>query len=120
MRASLLTAVIVIVLTNLVPAGHAQDAEKIVDQYIKAEGGAKALAKIQTLTLEGTFTSPADGKPGTYTFDTKLPNRYYSELIVGDRALIEAYNGKSAWHQDPVGEFSTLVGAEGAQLEAAG
>jgi hypothetical protein len=120
MRASLLTAVIAIVLTNLVPAAHAQDAEKIVDQYIKAEGGAKALSKIQTLTLEGTFTSQADGKPGTYTFNTKLPNRYYSELIAGDRALIEAYNGKSAWHQNVAGEITTMVGAEGAQLEAAG
>jgi hypothetical protein len=120
MRTSLLTAVIAIVLTNLVPAAHAQDAEKIVDQYIKAEGGAKALAKIQTLTLEGTFTSPADGKPGTYTFNTKLPNRYYSELIAGDRTLIEAYNGKSAWHQNASGEITTMVGLEGAQLEAAG
>ena len=72
---------------------------KIVSDYVKAAGGSKALSKIQTMTLEGTFTNPADGKSGTYTFDTKLPNRYYSELVLGDKNVIEAYNGKSAWHQ---------------------
>src|SRR5712692_7249713 len=95
-----------------------QEPGKIVDQYVKAAGGGKALAKIQTLTLEGSFTSD-DGKSGTYTLDTKLPNRYYSELMVGEKNLIEAYNGKSAWHQNPAGELGTLVGPEGMQLEAA-
>jgi hypothetical protein len=56
---------------------------------------------------------------GTYTLDTKLPNRYYSELLVGEKNLIEAYNGKSAWHQNAAGELGTLVGPEGMQLEAA-
>ncbi len=99
---------------------RAQDAGKIVEQYIKAEGGSKALSRIHTLTLEGTFTNPVDGKTGTYTFNTKLPNRYYSEIVAGDRTLIEAYNGKSAWHQTAHREIATLTGSEGNQLEAAG
>lgn len=101
-------------------AARAQDAEKLVDQYIKAEGGSKALSRIQAMTLEGTFTNPADGKSGTYTFKTKLPNRYYSELVTGDVALIEAYNGKSSWHETASGDIATLTGPEGTQLEAAG
>jgi hypothetical protein len=100
------------------PPALCQEAGKIIDQYVKAAGGGKALAKIQTLTLEGTFTSD-DGKKGTYTLDTKLPNRYYSELLVGEKNQIEAYNGKSAWHQNAAGELGTLVGSEGMQLEAA-
>ena len=95
-----------------------QDAGKIVEQYVKAAGGGRALSKIQTLTLEGTFTTD-DGKFGTYTFDTKLPNRYYAELLVGEKNLIEAYNGKSAWRRNAAGEIGTLVGPEGMQLEAA-
>src|SRR5260370_3806173 len=118
MRTRLLTILIASVLTTEVLPVHAQEAGKIVDQYVKAAGGGKALAKIQTLTLEGTFTTD-DGKSGTYTLDTKLPNRYYSELLVGEKNLIEAYNGKSAWHQNPAGELGTLVGPEGMQLEAA-
>jgi len=98
---------------------RAQDPEKIVDQYIKAVGGSKAISKIRTLAIEGTFTTP-DGKTGTYTLDTRIPNRYYSELVVADQNVIEAYNGKSAWHQTQSGEVATLLGDEGAQLEAAG
>ena len=112
-------ASLVIAAGAAVPA-RTQEPGKILDQYIKAQGGSKALAKVQTLTIEGTLTNAADGKTGTYTFDTKLPNRYYSELIVGDRDIIEAYNGKSAWHQTASGEITTLVGLEGMEMEAAG
>ncbi len=98
---------------------RAQDPAKIVSDYVKAAGGSKTLSKIQTMMLEGTFTNTTDGKPGTYTFDTKLPNRYYSELVVGDKNVIEAYNGKSAWHQSTAGDPGTLLGQEGLQLEAA-
>ena len=98
---------------------QAQEPAKIADQYVKAAGGSKVLSKIQTMTLEGTFTNTADGKSGTYTLDTKLPNRYYSELVLGDKNVIEAYNGKSAWHRTAAGELGTLLGQEGLQLEAA-
>ena len=98
---------------------RAQDPAKIAEQYVKAAGGSKALSRVQTETLEGTFTNPVDGKPATYTFSTKLPNRYYSEFVLGDKNLIEAYNGKSAWHQTASGEISTLLGQQGLQLEAA-
>jgi hypothetical protein len=108
----------VLLCVSCAPLAFSQEAAKIVDQYVKASGGNRALAKIQTLTLEGTFTTE-DGKTGTYTLDTKLPNRYYSELLVGDKTLILAYNGKSAWHQTADGEPATLVGSEGMQLEAA-
>src|SRR6266436_3593767 len=118
MRTRLLTILIASVLTTEVLPVHAQEAGQIVDQYVKAAGGGKALARIQTLTLEGTCTTD-DGKSGTYTLDTKLPNRYYSELLVGEKNLIEAYNGKSAWHQNAAGELGTLAGPEGMQLEAA-
>src|SRR6266436_6979434 len=118
MRTRLLTILIASVLTTEVLPVHAQEAGQIVDQYVKAAGGGKALARIQTLTLEGTCTTD-DGKSGTYTLDTKLPNRYYSELLVGEKNLIEAYNGKSAWHRNAAGEIGTLVGPEGMQLEAA-
>jgi hypothetical protein len=98
---------------------QAQDPAKIVADYIKASGGSRALSKIQSETLEGAFNNPSDGKPSTYTFSLKLPNRYYSEFVLGDKPLIEAYNGKSAWHQSPSGELSTLLGQQGQQLEAA-
>jgi hypothetical protein len=97
----------------------AQEASKIIEQYAKAAGGSKALSRIQTLTLEGTISATDDGKPGTFTLDTKLPNRYYSEIMMGDRHLIEAYNGKSAWRQDASGSIATMLGPDAIQMEAA-
>ena len=94
---------------------HAEDASKIVDRYIKAAGGAKAISSIQTLAIEGTMAGV-----GTFTFDTKLPNSYYSELVAGDKSWIEAYNGKSAWRENGAGEVATFLGEESSQLEATG
>jgi hypothetical protein len=119
MRAYLLPTIIALIPACIPAPAHAQDAGKIVDQYIKAEGGSKALSKLNTLTLEGTFANAANEKAGTYTLIAKQPNRYYSELVDADRISIEAYNGKSAWRQH-AGELGTLVGPEGAELEAAG
>jgi hypothetical protein len=97
-----------------------QTPEAVVEQNVKAQGGAKTLSRIQTVAIEGNFTRTSDGKTGTYTFNTRSSNRYYSEIVSGGQVLIEAYNGKSAWHQTPNGEVGTMVGPEGAQLEAAG
>ncbi len=113
-----ITLIALLLTAGSYPARAQEEPGKVVDQYVQAAGGGRALAKIQTLTLEGNFTSD-DGKTGTYTLDTRLPNRYYSELLVGEKNLIEAYNGKSAWHENAAGELGTLVGPEGMQLEAA-
>jgi hypothetical protein len=102
MRTRTLIASVALSTTLVAIPARAQDPEKIVDQYIKAVGGSKAISKIRTLTVEGTFTTP-DGQTGAYTLDTRLPNRYYSELVLADQNLIEAYNGKSAWHQTQSG-----------------
>lgn len=112
-------ALLAVALVSAPGSARAQDPAKIAEQYVKAAGGSKALCRVQTETLEGTFTNPVDGKPATYTFSTKLPNRYYSEFVLGDKNLVEAYNGKSAWHQTASGEISTLLGQQGLQLEAA-
>jgi len=102
-----------------VPDSHAQDASKVIDQFVKAAGGRKALSRIQNLTLDGTAQSAADQPAGTYTFITKLPNRYYAEWRSGGKTSIEAYNGKSAWHQSETGELATLLGQDAVQIEAA-
>jgi hypothetical protein len=126
------SAILVIFLLAIAAPSQAQDANKIIDQYQKAAGGSKALSKILSLTIEGTFTSADGAKSGSYTFDIKSPNRYYSELNVEsgvsvDAAqakleahhLIEAYNGKSAWHEDANGAVSSLLGPEALQMEDA-
>ena len=119
MRTRVFSLPLIFLLACLAAPLRAQDATKILNQYVQASGGARALSKIQTLTLEGTVAAQNGGKPGAYTFDVKSPNRYYSEMVMGDQGWIEAFNGKSAWHQNAAGEISTLVGPEGLQVEAA-
>lgn len=105
----------------LVIAGvcSAQNASKIVDEYLKAAGGRKALTKIQTELIDGTIQATGDATPGTYTFRVKLPNRYYTEFRAGGKTWIEAYNGKSAWHQPESGQIATLLGPPALEMEAA-
>jgi hypothetical protein len=102
------------------PRLAAQEAQKIIDQYRKAVGGGKTLDHLQTLSLDGTIPANRDGQPGTYTFKVKQPNRYYVEIRKDGQTLIEAYNGKSAWHATGNRETATLLGEEALQMEAAG
>jgi hypothetical protein len=97
----------------------AQDAQKIIDQYLKASGGSKLISHVQTLAIDGSINSGGDASSGTYTAMFKQPNRYYTEARSGGKTLIEAYNGKSAWHQTESGEINTLLGPQAVQVEAA-
>jgi hypothetical protein len=119
MRTLLSILVVPVLCAGLGTPASAQSASHIVNQYVRAAGGAKAISRIQTLAIEGTFTNPSDGKAGTFTLNTKSRNRYYSELIAGDKSWIEAYSGKSAWHENGDGEIATFLGQESSQLEAA-
>src|SRR5882762_562945 len=68
---------------------RSQDAQKIVDQYIKAAGGSRALSKATTVIIEGTFHT-SNGKNGTYALNNKLTKGSYSELVIGEVSLIDA------------------------------
>jgi len=102
-----------------VSASLAQEPGRVIDQYVKAEGGKGRLSKMRTLSLEGTLTRSSDGKSGTFTLDTKYPNRYYLELLIGEQPEILAYNGKSAWQMNAAGEARTLLEQDAQQMEAA-
>ena len=98
---------------------RAQEASKIIDQYVKAAGGSKNLSKIQTILIDGSVQNSGDAQNGTYTLRLKTPNRYYTEVRDGGKTAIEAYNGKSAW-QSQSGQIATLLGPQALELEAAG
>lgn len=96
----------------------AQDADKIVDHYVKAIGGRAKLSKIRTISMEGTFSRASNDRTGAFTLDTKAPNRYYLELLAGEHPEILAYNGKSAWQTTATGEPATLLEQDALQVEA--
>ncbi len=90
----------------------AQTPQKIIDDYLHAEGGAKALAKIQTLTIAGNLREDASDTSGSYSLITKAPNKFYSEILIEPQHTISAYNGMSAWSQDAGGTPHTLTGTD--------
>jgi hypothetical protein len=98
--------------------GLAQDPQKIIQQYVKAAGGSKALAQVRTLALQGSLQAQGEAPGGTFTFETRQPNRSYLEIISGETRLIEAFNGKSAWRETHSGQPQTLLGPEGIEIEA--
>ena len=119
MRRSLRFSILTLGLLGLAPFSRAQDANKIIGEYVKAIGGSKALSKEKTVAIEGTLTRASDGKTGTFTMQTKLPSRFYLELMTGERPEILAYNGKSAWEENAAGELATLLGQGALEMEAA-
>jgi hypothetical protein len=96
----------------------AQTPQKIIDEYVRAEGGAKALAKVQSLTITGSLREESTDTNGSYSLITKAPNKFYSEIVIEPQHTIAAYNGMSAWGQDSTGAPHTLTGAEAAEWEA--
>jgi len=97
----------------------AQSAQKIIESYLHAAGGAKALAQIQTATLAGSLTEESTGKTGSFSLVTKAPNRIYLEIIAGPEHSAEAYNGMSAWAQDGQQGTHTLTGTVADEVEGA-
>ncbi len=97
---------------------QAQTPQKIISDYLRAEGGAKALAKIQTVKISGSLREESTDTNGSYSLIAKAPNKFYSETIIEPAHEITAYNGMSAWGQDAGAAPHTLTGAEAAECEA--
>jgi hypothetical protein len=119
MRKFIFVAIPLILGTLFGAPARADDAKKIIDQYLKAVGGIKAVSRLQTLAIDGSVAVLGDAPPGTYTFKVKRPNRVYFELRAGGDTLIESYNGKSAWHEAAEGQIGTLLGHEAVEMEIA-
>jgi len=118
MRKSIFVAFPLILITLFGVPARADEAQKIIDQYLKAVGGGKAISRLQTLSIDGSVAAFGDAAPGTYTFKVKRPNRFYTELRANGDTLIESYNGKSAWHQGADREIGTLLGHDAVEMEA--
>ena len=119
MRKSILLALLLVFGALLASPARADEAQKIIEQYLKAVGGSKAVSRLQTLSIDGSVAVIGDAAPGTYTFKVKRPNRFYTELRANGDILIESYNGKSAWHQAADGVIGTLLGHDAVEMEIA-
>jgi hypothetical protein len=121
-RASLRLITMVFVLALCASAqdqasGREQNAGKIIDAWLRAEGGSKRLSQLRSIEYQGTVSDAATGGSGQYTLILEQPNRIYQEITVGGETKKLAYNGKSAWRDDAKG-LRTLTGTESDLLES--
>lgn len=98
----------------------AQTVQKVIDEYLQAQGGSKAVAQIRTETIAGSLVEESSGKTGSWSLITKAPNRFYLEIIAGPDRVVEAYNGMSAWGQGSAEAARTLTGEAAKEAEASG
>lgn len=92
--------------------------QKVIDDYLRAAGGARAIARIRTQTIAGNLSEESSGSTGSWSIIAKAPDRLYTEIIVGSGRTTEAYNGMSPWAQDSPDGPHTLTGEAAARAEA--
>src|ERR1035438_2137834 len=113
-------AVCSILLATRAVVAPAQTVQKVIDEFLQAQGGKKALAQIRTETLAGSLIEESTGQTGSWSLITKTPNRFYLEIIAGTDRMVEAYNGMSAWGQSSQAAAGTLTGEAAQEAEASG
>lgn len=98
----------------------AQSADKIIQQSLRASGGAKALAKIHSSLWEGTVRESNLPETGEFTLITAAPGQFYREIVFGTERIAEACNTSSCWGEQGSGNLYTFFGAEEKRAEATG
>jgi zinc protease len=103
-----------------VAAQKLPSADRVVDNYLKAIGGKKRVARIRDATYE--WSVQLNEQPiGAAKMQIKAPSSARIEMTLGDGRLILGVNTRSAWMQGMDGKHQALTGAEGAaaKLQAA-
>lgn len=96
------------------PAGKDElpRAEKILDGFVEATGGAKAYEKVKSRVTRGTVTMGEMGMMGKIETWQQAPGKYYSKVTLGELGTTESgYDGTTAW-QITMGTARRLSGAE--------
>jgi hypothetical protein len=93
-----------------------QTAKEILDKWIEAQGGAKALEAVKDTTIIGSIQLVSMGINGTATMYQKEPNMMRLDIEVMGMVITQAYDGEIAWMIDPQAGASTQM-PESASLE---
>lgn len=115
-----LFSVALTIFTAMPRACFAQSADKIVNAYVRASGGAKAMQKIHSTAWEGTIRDVNGADIGEFTLITAASGKFYREFVLGPEQIAEACNASSCWGEEGSGNLYTLFGAEEKRAEATG
>jgi hypothetical protein len=114
MRAALWLAVLLVLVAQPAFAQSPKklpSADKIVDNYLKAIGGKKAVGALQDATYE--WTIQLNNQPfGTARTQRKAPSSERWEMTFGNGQIISGTNTRSAWEIGLDNRLRTLTGLE--------
>jgi outer membrane lipoprotein-sorting protein len=80
-----------------------QKADAILDKFLTASGELAAMENIKTRRDKGRITLPGIGISGDVEVLAKAPNKTRMTMtIAGVGQIIEAFDGDTAWVQDPI------------------
>lgn len=86
--------------------------DQILNHYIEASGGHDAWKKLSTRVSKGTIDIPAMNMSGTIEVREKAPNEMIATVVIGGGSFQQAYDGKTAWANDPQNGLRELSGGE--------
>lgn len=93
-------------------------AAKILDAYVDAIGGRKAIEKHKSMTMSGTLDVVSLGLKGTVDIVSKEPNKIsVTTTVDGLGTTRQAFDGKSGWTSDPISGLRDMDAREIALVE---
>jgi len=72
--------------------------DEVIAKHIKAKGGLENWQKIKTMKLSGGYTGFSIAK--TFTQIKSRPNKMYMDHHVGEKRIVLAYDGETAWWEN--------------------
>ena len=101
------------------PAAEAQSPGQVLERYLAAIGGQKAVERIVSTDVSGSVVA-ADGRTGVFRQQTKRPQLISISISLGDSQWRAGFNGRAAWQDDGIDGLRTLYGQPASHLRAEG
>jgi outer membrane lipoprotein-sorting protein len=88
-------------LSLMTSPGLSQEVSDILKKMVDAQGGKKALEKIEDTTSSGTIELIQMGMTGSMTMYKKEPNKVRMDIEVMGMIITQAFDGETAWGISP-------------------
>jgi zinc protease len=104
------------ILKKDVPAGVT--AKTVLDNYIKAIGGEKALNAVKTINMQGSTTIPQAPSPLTFTNKVDNKGKLMAELAMGPMSLMKQVVNEKGAYVVQQGQRKNIEGADLIEMKA--
>jgi zinc protease len=99
-----------------VPAGVT--AQTVLDNYIKAIGGKKAVASVKTISMLGSATIPQAPSPLTFTNKVDSKSKLLTEIAMGPMSLMKQVVNEKGAYVVQQGQRKNIEGTDLAEMKA--